>query len=520
MSKKLLNLTFPLIYLLFIVFVLLTFRDYAVSWDEEFYHDSGKLYLSNFFASPEKISAVIPVSHLLTHGAIVDVLYYLPQKILSQNHNFELLHLTKGLAASFTLIAVYLIITSVITKNKAYAATGAVLLIFFPRWLGDIFDNHMDGTAATLYAFELLFAVKLINSKNLKNFSLWLIALAALSAVSFSHRPFLIILPFIGILMAIITAKFKFKVTTKVIIGILILFIITLYILLNLIDPYVRANGPAAIVQKIGLSENYSVYRGAQLFEGKYIFSKDLPWYYLPKWIVITTPIITLILFALGSFNLLKSLFIKQKEIGIKLSKGLILASFFVPVIIVILTKPVLFDAWRHLLFLSVPLVIIAASGFQFLADSSFRPLRYIAFITVFLSLATTAKAMWELHPYQYLFFNSLTGGLKGAYQKYDTDYWAKTNKEASLWARDHIATNPAKVYKFRACSSKYTSFHYFAKNMVWEKTISQADYFICITKFNGHKAVSDKNTLYIVTRQGTPLNYVKKITRNKQLSL
>jgi hypothetical protein len=37
-----------------------------------------------------------------------------------------------------------------------------------------------------------------------------------------------------------------------------------------------------------------------------------------------------------------------------------------------------------------------------------------------------------RLHPYQYAYFNSLTGGQAGAYRKYDLDYWLTSYKEAA----------------------------------------------------------------------------------------
>ncbi len=35
------------------------------------------------------------------------------------------------------------------------------------------------------------------------------------------------------------------------------------------------------------------------------------------------------------------------------------------------------------------------------------------------------------LHPYQYLYYNPLVGGLEGAARNYDTDYWVNIMPEA-----------------------------------------------------------------------------------------
>ena len=36
----------------------------------------------------------------------------------------------------------------------------------------------------------------------------------------------------------------------------------------------------------------------------------------------------------------------------------------------------------------------------------------------------------WQLHPYQYVYYNSLAGGVAGASSGYDMDYWFVTYKE------------------------------------------------------------------------------------------
>ena len=39
-------------------------------------------------------------------------------------------------------------------------------------------------------------------------------------------------------------------------------------------------------------------------------------------------------------------------------------------------------------------------------------------------ALVWDAATLVRLHPYEYLFYNSLVGGLEGASRRYVTDYW------------------------------------------------------------------------------------------------
>ena len=46
-------------------------------------------------------------------------------------------------------------------------------------------------------------------------------------------------------------------------------------------------------------------------------------------------------------------------------------------------------------------------------------------------ALAWDASTLVRLHPYQYLFYNPLVGGLEGASGRYVTDYWVNIMPEA-----------------------------------------------------------------------------------------
>jgi hypothetical protein len=39
--------------------------------------------------------------------------------------------------------------------------------------------------------------------------------------------------------------------------------------------------------------------------------------------------------------------------------------------------------------------------------------------------------AILRLHPYEYVYFSELTGGVPGAFRRYELDYWATSYREA-----------------------------------------------------------------------------------------
>lgn len=515
-EKKKFVIALTLIYAVIIAIVISTYRDYGISWDEEFYRDSGKLYLQHFF-DDNLIAEKIREYHQETHGALVDVLYYLPLHWWGNDQSFEDLHLVKGLIGSLTLVFVAL--TLRMLGIRWWLAIGGMLLLATqPRWWGDLFDNFMDISAGLVVSLQLLIGVWTIKQLEKKLIPRWPLLLglklsAIVGAVGFSHRPALGAI-FAAECIVLLWQWFVIKRNWKTGFIATTFLAVVFSVALVLVDPYVRKNGFMGVVQKIDMSLNFYVHHGSQLFEEKYIFSKDLPWYYLPKWIVISTPLPALGLALLGSLELGRQIFRRQKVGGWEI----VFLSFWLPFIIVVGTRPVLYDAWRHFLWLTVPVTLVAVRG----ADVFYRKVtsprsltkfvRYsipVGLIGYFFIMIITMKT---LHPYEYVYFNALVGGLQGAFEKYETDYWGKTQKESVLWLRNHELAGKEGVFSIKTCATRLSSAYYFSEYMSWVPTLSDADYFVCFTRHNDYKQVSNKNTLHVVERQGVPLNYVKRV--------
>src|SRR5262249_22602212 len=85
------------------------------------------------------------------------------------------------------------------------------------------------------------------------------------------------------------------------------------------------------------------------------------------------------------------------------------------------------FTGMRHFLFVVPPIAVLAGIGIHLClsrleAAGRVAALAATAVVTVAVGWDTTA--LIQLHPYEYLFYNSLVGGLPGAARRYDTDYW------------------------------------------------------------------------------------------------
>ncbi len=491
---KISHILFLVVFILFLFLISFTYRDYGISWDELAYVNTGNFYIRNFF-NPSAVVKNIELQHAVTHGAFFDVLYQLPQKLFHPAAtDYSLLHLTKALSASTTLIFLYLTIL-VLTGNPLVGFVGVILLIFMPRWTGDIFDNHIDISSTLLFSIELFLAVMLLTLRSKKNFIRYWLTFSLVSAIAFSSRLVLIIVPVIFFPIFILKNKMK-ESRVKLLIIFFLIFLASLIV----VDPALRSFGWDGIVKKIIYTVRFQFPRES-LFEGEFLSGHSLPWYYLPKWILITTPLVTIVLFLCGVLRILRN----NKTVLL-----FILLIFLIPLLAVMILRPVLYDGWRQFMFLTIPIIIISSLGFESIWNLEIGNWKLVIGLLVVIGLFSIGYTMYRLHPYEYVYFNSFVGGLKGASGNYETDYWSKSYREAVLWLeKNEIKKN--KTYKIFSCDYRFSASYYFLENMKLVDQLEQADYAICFTRWNEDRKIRGK-TIYVVKRESTVLSYVKKL--------
>jgi tetratricopeptide (TPR) repeat protein len=164
----------------------------------------------------------------------------------------------------------------------------------------------------------------------------------------------------------------------------------------------------------------------SMLFNDNKIMSENVPWYYIPQWLFISTPVIILLGVILSPY-----LFI-SKEYKFPQLSFLFFAALF-PLFYVIYKKSPLYDGWRHLFFIYPPLMTLSALTFISLINKLKNKYGQYA-ITGLLVLGLALPAKWCIadHPNEIVYFNELVGGINGAYGHYETDYYMNSLKQAS----------------------------------------------------------------------------------------
>jgi len=158
---------------------------------------------------------------------------------------------------------------------------------------------------------------------------------------------------------------------------------------------------------------------GQTLFNGNYYRSFELPYSYVPILMSIqfTEPII--VLFCVGILISLQQFRVRplQNELLV-----LNLMWFILPIIYFISSPKALYDNFRHLLFIVPPIFFMVGLSLDQLLNRIKAFPVYIA-ITV-LALLPGVYSIINLHPYEYVYYNSFAGGTRGAFRKFEMDYW------------------------------------------------------------------------------------------------
>ena len=113
---------------------------------------------------------------------------------------------------------------------------------------------------------------------------------------------------------------------------------------------------------------------------------------------------------------------------------------FFLPLIAVIVSNAILYDAWRQMFFIYPAFLMVSLSGVVFLFEhikTRFQGVRYKVISWVFIlivasSLICTFRVMVRYHPYQNVYFNVLAGrDMKDIKKNFELDYWGLSYREA-----------------------------------------------------------------------------------------
>ena len=246
------------------------------------------------------------------------------------------------------------------------------------------------------------------------------------------------------------------------------------------------------------------------------------PRWYVPIYVGIKVPLLTLFGAALA---LCTALALRPKHgcSGNDQSREIVLVAFtlFFPLACQVIGHGPAFTGIRHFLFVLPPLAVLAGIGFDFALTTLsgwYRPLAASTMTFIGMVIVWNAITLVWLHPYEYLYYNSLVGGLEGASRRYVMDYWVDIMPEAVRQLASYVGSLNAQrgnsgpiVYRIAVCGERVSFTNEAGANpqLEWTPDWPRADFFIAPTHMNCDRAL-DGTVIATMQRLGVTIGVVK----------
>ncbi|MFN8242097.1 MAG: tetratricopeptide repeat protein [Bacteroidales bacterium] len=424
-----------------LLLILLVFLSrYAGRNCDEVLHHEHSLKVLNYYASggSDKSAVNTPVTHLQYYGQSYDNFTTLLEKILGIEDVYRFRHLMSAIAGWLAIVITGLL-AAWITGWEA-GIIALLLLSFSPVFIGHSQNNLKDIPFALGYVASILLIFKFISDERRFPWQV-IIPLIIAIAFTFSIRPgglvlfcYLLLFTCLYYIRVYWRAGLKGLGSLRMKLLLILTVIVLSYLLGILFWPYALEDPIRNPLESYKVMTRFpDTFR--QIFEGKEEWSDFMPWYYLPKSMIITIPLVIFMGVLLFFINAKKRL-AGEKSIFF----WLVLFAIFFPMVFVIISKANLYSSWRHFLFIYPLIIVIAAAGFDnVLQEAGSASKKLLIYSIIGLLSLSPLFFMVRNYPYSYVYYNQIVGGIRGANGNYETDYYYISQREASEWLKDYL---------------------------------------------------------------------------------
>ena len=502
-----------------VVLVFVTYQSYAVSNDEPVQQHYGTLIL-DYFRSGFTDRSLFHYVNLYLYGGLFDILANLVEKLFPTVDLYDVRHILCALIGIGGIAATWA--TARIVSGPRAGAIAAFSLASCGPWYGSMFNHTKDipfaaamiGAAyfllrasrelprpsrTTVFGFGLLLGAAL----GVRVLGLLLVGYAALAILGHmparKAEPLRDRLTFFAQSVIALTPAF-----------------LTGYVLMTFAWPW-SALAPLNPLRGLVDFGGFH-YHIDTLLDGHVYQMGAVPRWYVPLYLLIKLPLIILA-GTLLALPLLRKAAATEAHPWRRAETGLLVVMAVFPVLCEVIDRGPAFTGIRHFLFVVPIFAVLAGIGLDWLIAEIAARQRLLAAgagAVVVALLISNAMLLVELHPYQYLYYNPLVGGLEGASRKFATDYWVDIMPEAVDDLEAYVAEldGPQKGehrYTVAVCGQR-ESFEDEAHDdpsLQWVDDWSKADFFIAPTHMNCDRAL-DGRVIASISRLGVLIGVVK----------
>ncbi|MBI3784842.1 MAG: hypothetical protein HY270_15720 [Deltaproteobacteria bacterium] len=512
-SQAFLRISRTLLLLIVAAAVLFTVGDYGISWDEPAQVTYGNLILSYFRSHGTDLSVNEFANQRFYGPGLEPLSAWLAQSYPAQTYLIR--HMVSAATMLMTLPALFVIgeLPGEVLSQAWIGVMGAAALCLMPMYWGHAFVNSKDVPLAMAFAWFMTALLRL--AKTGRGFVLFGAALGATLAC----RPGM--LPLLGMFL-LLAALVSWQVepawyapeklpavATK-----LLLALIAGWMLMVALWPWAHQDivwhPLLAIRQALNFSDSYPVF-----FAGEVYDSRTLPRSYLIWHFIIGMPLADVVCFAIGIAALFGSLRRMPESL-------LLVAWVALPLGLWTVARSNIYDGMRHFLFVLPGAALIVARGLhEIYGFVQKRAGTGRAQAVVIVTLLLPLPSMIRLHPYEMTFFNSIAGGMSRAAERYDTDYWLTSYREAMEWIDAQAEKDGRSVKVLVAanalalpCASFFKSDRVELEALFERRDEAalppQFDYYLATTRYGLDRNFPETPVLHVVERVGARFTIIK----------
>ena len=497
--------------------VIATFRDYAITNDEWIQHRYGELILA-YYNSGFTDRAVFQLDNLYLYGGLFDSAAILLGRLVPMDI-YDLRHLLCGLIGVGGLAAA-MATARMIAGARAGWLAGLALAVC-GSWYGTMFHHSKDIPLAAAMAGALYFLMRaardLPNPKPRHIVGFGLMTGAALGIKVLG----LLLVGYVGV-MILLSIPASMPLTSRgarrFVWASLIRFVPALaiaYVIMIVTWPWSALSPLNPIRGLFSFAEFH--YNIRTVLDGTVYRMATIPRLYVPIYILIKLPLLMLA----GAMLAMAFAALARDSIGRRTRSEVAMVAFaaIFPVLCEVVAHGPAFCGLRHFLFVLPPIAVLAGIGLDIAVmrlSAVRRQLGVAVLAVVIVGFGWNAVTLVRLHPYEYLVFNPLVGGLEGASRRYAMDYWFTIMPEAVDGLETYLdrtepaaSRDPKHSYSVAICGERAAFLKKAKPHLRWAEVWETADFFIAPTHMNCDRDSQGK-VVVTVKRLGVPLGYVK----------
>ncbi|QTQ37299.1 glycosyltransferase domain-containing protein [Aromatoleum petrolei] len=496
-------------------YVLFAFDQHGISNDEEVQHVYGRLLL-DFYASGFADRSAFAYKNLYLYGGLFDLIAATLERVVPMNV-WDLRHLLSAAFGLLGLAGTWLLARLLL--GEAAGLVALVLLALTGAWSGAMFTHTKDVPFATTMVWALYFTTRFASRLPAVKAG-DVVGLGVAVGCAFGLRVGAVFAVFyLGVAVLAVAwlngadLRARLAVLRRAILALLPAAVLA-FALLGLFWPWAVQSGGNLVKAMTTFSrfsfELYTILDGAVMKNG------EVPGRYLASYLLVRLPELFLLGVALAVLSALRTLprlFASEegRREALRWLPVTLAAAF--PLAYTLLAAPPLYNGIRHFTFLLPPLAVLAAAGLVATAARLARvsAMRLMAAGVCALLAVTHLVTLVRLHPYEYVAYNGLTGGLRGTEGRWEQDYWGDALREAAglLNARVAAEGRAPRTWTVAVCAESVQGSAWLAPGLEVTRDWRAADFFLSPTHMDCDTAVKGE-VIGEVVREGVALAVVR----------